>query len=132
MSKHKNSKKSIKELIVTGNKVRRMDKILEVYNSNGLPLTDRDVLNILNPSSDDLNYVRPRISELLKEGRIKEICSVKEGNRTVRMCGIKIDKEADVSEDKCETCIFYQDDGCTQIEIEDMEEIRNCSIHEVG
>ncbi|MEI6211493.1 MAG: hypothetical protein WCR06_07685 [bacterium] len=36
------------------------------------PMTDRQILEALYPDSDDMNRVRPRITELVREGRLME------------------------------------------------------------
>lgn len=40
------------------------------------PITDRGVLAILYPNSDNSVLVQPRISDLMKEGLLKEVGSV--------------------------------------------------------
>lgn len=62
---HENSIETHRELKKTGEVKRREDEIQECYLAHG-PLTDRQVLQILKPGSDDLNYVRPRITEMIR------------------------------------------------------------------
>lgn len=51
----------------------RRRAVLEVYQARpGLALTDRQVLAHLYPGKDDLNMVRPRITELIEEGLLVE------------------------------------------------------------
>lgn len=54
----------------------------------GDAMTDRQVLDRLYPGSDDLNRVRPRITELIDAGHLEECgavtCSVT--GKTVRVC----------------------------------------------
>ena len=54
----------------------RTELIFGIIRNSPEPLTARDVLNAINSKYSstlpDMNYVRPRISELLKEGYIEE------------------------------------------------------------
>lgn len=55
---------------------KRTELILEIFRASDRALSCRDVLDQINiqTRSDirDMNYVRPRISELVKEGRLRE------------------------------------------------------------
>jgi len=46
--------------------------ILDCLRVRGRPLTAREILGDLFPGSDDLNRVRPRISEMVKAGDLVE------------------------------------------------------------
>ena len=52
--------------------IGRKRLIMDCIHLAGVPLTDRQILERIYPNSDDMNRVRPRISELLKEGRLVE------------------------------------------------------------
>jgi len=82
---HKNSLKAYGELKSTD----RRALIFKVFEYLGYPLTDRDVKDVLGYS--DMNYVRPRISELIDEGKIME-CGTEidhETKKHVRLCRVK-------------------------------------------
>lgn len=82
---HKNSLKAFGELKSTD----RRALIFKVFESLGYPLTDRDVKDVLGYT--DMNYVRPRISELIHEGKIIE-CGTevdRETKKHVRLCRVK-------------------------------------------
>ena len=83
MSMHSNSIEAYRSL----NLGERCALVLSVYaNGSPLGLTDRQCMTILGFS--ELNQVRPRITELIGGGYLKEICSVKCDitNRKVRVC----------------------------------------------
>ena len=69
---HENSIKSIKGINKDGTKMKRAEAIMDVFYS-GLDLTDREVLQMLKPGSDNLNYVRPRITELIDKKILVEV-----------------------------------------------------------
>ena len=46
--------------------------ILDCLRIRNRPLTDRQILEDLYPGSDDMNRVRPRITELIRERRLVE------------------------------------------------------------
>ncbi len=50
----------------------RKGLILECLALRCKPMTDRQILEALYPDSDDMNRVRPRITELVREGRLME------------------------------------------------------------
>ena len=68
---HTNSLIAHKEITKTGQRKTRRDLVQEVYQAQD-KLTDRMVLNVLFPGSDDCNKVKPRISELLLMGLLEE------------------------------------------------------------
>ena len=57
--------------------VCRQEQIMEIFRQASGPLTARQVLHQLGIA--DMNSARPRITELLKAGRIKAACKVKDG-----------------------------------------------------
>jgi hypothetical protein len=69
---HGNSKKVFKEIKKEGIVNSRLRDVLEVCKSSGRPLRDYDILKKLFPDSDDMNLVRPRISELHELGHLIE------------------------------------------------------------
>jgi hypothetical protein len=66
----------------------RADEVFAVYVGEGCKLTDREVLNALNYT--DMNAVRPRITELIDLGLIRECGRVKDTitGRHVRVCEV--------------------------------------------
>lgn len=85
---HENSLEALSNINKDGSKVKRNMEILHLF-SGGLRLTDREVLNILRPGSDDMNIFRPRLSELVQAGKLKEVGKKAYGNRNVRILMIK-------------------------------------------
>jgi len=87
---HENSTAALREITASGQKKDRTTAILAVFSREYRQLTDRQVLNILFPGSDNLNLTRPRISELLKAGKLRECKSVRDSvtNKMVRTCEI--------------------------------------------
>ena len=57
-------------------KLSRQARIIEVYRSAGRPLTDRQVKEALGLS--EMNQVRPRITELVQAGRLREVGKYKD------------------------------------------------------
>jgi hypothetical protein len=59
--------------------------ILSAYDKAGEPLTDRQVVDIIGYR--DMNSARPRITELVEEGILKEVGTVEDHltKRTVRL-----------------------------------------------
>ncbi len=53
------------------NTSKRAKEVLAVF-EDGRYLTTREVLGIVKPGSDDINYVQPRISELRDGGYLEE------------------------------------------------------------
>jgi len=51
---------------------RRTTAVLGIIKAAGRPLTDWEVLQKFKPGSDNLNLVRPRITELHKMGELRE------------------------------------------------------------
>lgn len=78
MSVHSNSIDALNEITESGEKKNRTTQILSVYRREFHPLTDREVLGVLFPGSDNLNLVRPRITELTKTGLLRECSSVRD------------------------------------------------------
>lgn len=94
---HSNSVTALRQISNEGSKQIRSEAVLACY-SDGVPRTDRQVLKMLYPQSDDMNKVKPRISELLKYDGLKNPnppiiewgsikCSVT--GKNVRLCKIK-------------------------------------------
>ena len=54
----------------------RKGVILDVLRLGSKPMTARQILERIWPDSDDMNKVRPRITELLAEGRLEHVCDV--------------------------------------------------------
>ncbi len=94
---HANSNLSLRSINNDGSKQARIEMILECY-SNGRAYSDRQILAMLYPESDDMNKVKPRITELLTYHYLKntnppieEVGSVKCSitGKTVRLVRIK-------------------------------------------
>ena len=79
---HSNSISSFEE--ITPKLSGRRKDVYNVIHQSGKKMTDREVKETLGVS--DMNYVRPRITELLKLGHIVEVDDVKCSltNKTVR------------------------------------------------
>ena len=91
---HPNSIKAWDAIKDTSNK--RMQMIVYFYRTRG-PMTDRDMM--LCFSKSDPNYVRPRISELIKYGVAFEIGNKLENGRTVRVVGLDMANSSHKSPD---------------------------------
>lgn len=79
---HENSLRSYREL----KKEDRFSAILKAFNTFKEPLSDRDVKRMLG--FEDMNSVRPRITELIKQGKLKE-CGCETDlftQKSVRLC----------------------------------------------
>jgi hypothetical protein len=63
------------------NKFQRRQIILNVYSSSAQPLTDREVCE--RAGFREMNAVRPRITEMIEEGILKE-CGTVRSERTGR------------------------------------------------
>lgn len=63
----------------------RHNQILQVFHITGRPMTDREIKNFLRV--DDMNAVRPRITELIDDGRLVECGEAKDviTGKTVRL-----------------------------------------------
>ena len=72
MTIHRNSK----DALGTVDKSTRQRDIVDVCKVQRRPLTDRQILYYLK-AGDDLNYVRPRITELIKDGTLMESGKIK-------------------------------------------------------
>jgi len=57
------------------NTKKRAEEVLAAF-EEGERLTAREALHKLKPNSDDLNYVRPRITELCASGYLEEAGTV--------------------------------------------------------
>jgi len=75
----------------------RAQSIFEVLYFGRKELSDREVLKKLKPGSDNINFVQPRLSEMLKSGVLEECGTKRENGRPVRVCRIKQDKPQQVS-----------------------------------
>ena len=66
----------------------RKEQIMEIFLPSGAILSDRQVKDILGYS--DMNAVRPRITELCKEGRLEEVGAKVDPvtNKKVRCVGL--------------------------------------------
>lgn len=89
---HQNSLKAFKE-IDTSERKRMILGFYERY--RGYSYSDREVMESLDFS--DMNFVRPRITELIKEGYLKETGNKKDyfTGRTVREVTI-VEKEGEL------------------------------------
>ncbi len=79
---HENSLSAFRSL----NAAARTAEIFAVYRDSMVPLTDREVMASLD--FHDANMVRPRITELIKAGKLVEVQNVKDQTtgKTVRCC----------------------------------------------
>lgn len=83
---HKNSKEAYKIIMESGRKESRHRFIIKILTSVEQPLTDYTILQYYKKDSDNLNLVRPRITELHNDGILQEGPPAKshEGNLNVR------------------------------------------------
>ena len=85
---HQNSLLTYME--TTTKRKSRAQIVLEAFKRLGAPATDREILKSVG-GGGELNYVRPRITELIKAGLVEEVgnvlCPI--GGRTVRVCRVK-------------------------------------------
>jgi predicted HTH transcriptional regulator len=90
---HQHSLDALEEIREDGSKQTREQRILQVFAEHG-NMTDRAVLARINPGSDNLNYCRPRITELIRKGKIEEKGSTQDSvtGKTVRVCGLVSDQ----------------------------------------
>ena len=79
---HTNSLAAYAMLQQSGGKLTRRLQILELM-LDGLSRTDRHIMKELGYS--DTNDVRPRITELVKEGVLEEICHIRDDNTGVKV-----------------------------------------------
>lgn len=84
---HSNSLAAYDEL--AGELSERCAEIMRAFGRDGKPLTDRDVLWRVKRS--DMNSVRPRITELIQSGYLRECGSTKcpVTGKTVRLVEVK-------------------------------------------
>lgn len=52
--------------------------ILDVVRLSNRPMTDREILQRIKPDSDDMNFVRPRINELISARKLAVVCDVED------------------------------------------------------
>lgn len=69
---HQNSLSSHRVIENDGSLGKRAQSILDILTAAGRPLTDYEVLQKFKPGSDNLNLVRPRITELTERGFLAE------------------------------------------------------------
>ena len=69
---HDHSLSSHRVISRDGSLGKRTEAVLSIIKSAGRPLTDWEVLQKFKPGSDNLNLVRPRITELHKQGKLRE------------------------------------------------------------
>ena len=94
---HTNSLSAYREL---NDKHTRQQVVLKVYLESAVPLTDRQVLDILHAKDaehyKDMNDVRPRIVELLGLSELTELpykVKDEETGKSVRVCRISTPRE---------------------------------------
>ena len=63
----------------------RKAAIIQCLTSAGHSMTDRQILNALFPGREDMNLVRGRISDLKKDGILREVGSILENGRPNRL-----------------------------------------------
>ena len=88
---HSNSKEAYNHIMFNGAKTARAKAVLKIIEGADSPLSDYQVLQVFKSGSDNLNLVRPRITELYKAGILEEGYPVKshEGETNVRTSRIK-------------------------------------------
>ena len=71
---HKNSTEAYKKIMFSGAKATRLRAVLEIISKSDIPLTDYQILQQFKSGSDNLNLVRPRVTELhgLKPAIVEE------------------------------------------------------------
>ena len=87
MTIHPNSAAAAAAFRESGANAEREREVLFAYVQQGF-LTDREVARSLG--YDDMNAVRPTITRLVQEGRLREVGTKKcrESGRTVRVCAM--------------------------------------------
>ena len=85
---HQNSLESYREGTKGAFKTRSQ-AIFNTFYFGRKELTDREVLRALFPGSDDLNKIRPRVTELTKNGVLEEAGERLEGSLRVRVSRVK-------------------------------------------
>ena len=88
---HSHSLEAFNQITAEGSRDTREKRILNVLSTSSEPLSDYQILQALKPKSDDMNYVRPRISDLYEKGILTEGPRTKshDGRRNVRTSLIK-------------------------------------------
>jgi len=79
---HQNSIQAFREITSDGSRKKRAEIIMDVFNHGG-KYTDYQVLQILKPGSDNINFVQPRITELIQNRKLVE-CGVTRDLRTMK------------------------------------------------
>jgi hypothetical protein len=96
---HTNSLKAYSDITDCGAKEKRRQSIVNLFkDTNNKPLRDVDVLSALFPGREDMNLVRPRLSELhrdriLKEGPTMKSPSGRQNVRTSLLVNFNIQME---------------------------------------
>ena len=65
---HKHSIETYQSIMDSGAKDSRKKAVLEIIQSNSEPMTDYEVLQCFKSGSDNMNLVRPRISDMHHSG----------------------------------------------------------------
>ena len=86
---HNNSLEVNKVITKDGSKEARRNAILGIIRASKWPLSDYQILKRFKPGSDDMNLVRPRISELHVLGVLEEGPPVKSH---VKNCNVRSSK----------------------------------------
>lgn len=74
--RHANSRAALEGAAAAG-RVSRKQRIIEALEGAGRPLTDREILRALGRDPlGDPNYVRPRVTDLLRDGVLVEVDTV--------------------------------------------------------
>jgi len=69
---HTHSLEAFKQITAEGSRDTREKKILSILSTSNQPLSDYQILQVLKPNSDDMNYARPRITDLHNKGILIE------------------------------------------------------------
>lgn len=85
---NENSISAYREGINSGEIKKREQLIFEEYYFGDKTLTDRQVLNGVKPGSDNMNWVSPRITEMLTKGILKNVGDLKVNGRPCRQLRI--------------------------------------------
>lgn len=95
---HRNSLEALKQITKDGTKETRLNKVFACCKVANKPLRDWDILKILFPEKEDLNLVRPRITELHMLNLLAEGPRMKNnsGTRKVRSSVIYSDTQVKV------------------------------------
>lgn len=90
---HQNSRLAFEAINRDGTKKTRSEMILEVF-AGKRKFTDYQVLQKLKPGSDNLNFVRPRITELIQSKKLRECGNVMDARtgKQVRVVMLYLDQ----------------------------------------